>query len=63
LSYGGEYNKEIEGDFWKSGLEATESLLVPGSLIVVYNYQPHKGAIKIGEHSEIVKKVVCKIEL
>ncbi len=63
LSSAGEYNKDKDCDFWKSGLEATESLLVPGSLIVVYNYQPHKGAIKIGEHSEIVKKVVCKIEL
>lgn len=58
----GEYNRIIDCEFWNSGIETTESLLVPGSMIVVYNGQPHKGAIMIGEKSETVKKVVCKIE-
>lgn len=58
----GEYNPEKDAEFWQGGVLATHSVLVPGSLIVVYNGQPHKGAI-IQSKSENVKKLVCKIEV
>lgn len=56
-----EYNKENDVEFWRGGTEATISILVPGSFIVVYNGQPHKGAIKTDEIRKI-KKIVCKID-
>lgn len=63
LSSAGEYNKEKDCELWNGGIELTENILVPGSLIVVYNGQPHKGAIKVGDNLDNVKKVVCKISL
>ena len=62
LTKASDYNAEKDVEFWSDGLMSTESVLVPGSLIVVYNGQPHKGAIKNGEGCR-VKKVVCKIEV
>ena len=56
------YNEEKDIEYWNGGLDATESILVPGSLIIVYNGQPHKGAIRLAE-SVRVRKVVCKIEV
>lgn len=54
------YDAEKDIELWRSGREATSSVLVPGSIIVVHAGQPHKGAIRIAEGC-LVKKVVCKI--
>lgn len=62
LTSTGEYNAEKDAEFWRDGVVASHSVLVPGSLIVVYNGQPHKGAIIHGK-IEKVKKLVCKIEV
>ncbi|MBR5419943.1 MAG: YhcH/YjgK/YiaL family protein [Lachnospiraceae bacterium] len=61
LTSAGTYNEEKDAEFWKGGVVASHSLLIPGSLIVVYNGQPHKGAI-MNNKAEKVKKLVCKIE-
>lgn len=58
----GEYNAEKDAEFWQGGVVASHSVLVPGSFIVVYNGQPHKGTMVHGK-SEKVKKLVCKIEV
>ena len=57
-----EYDAEKDVEIWHDGMLSTESILIPGSMIVVYNGQPHKGAISNGE-STIVKKVICKIKI
>ncbi len=62
LTSTGEYNSGKDVELWQGGIVASHSVLVPGSLIVVYNNQPHKGAI-IHKESEMVKKLVCKIEV
>ena len=62
LSPVGEYNYEKDVELWKNGKEASCNVLLPGSLIIVYNNQPHKGAIQI-EKPENIKKVVCKIDV
>ena len=61
LTSAGIYNEEKDAEFWQEGIVTSHSLLVPGSLIVVYANQPHKGAIIHGK-AEKVKKLVCKIE-
>lgn len=58
----GRYNEKKDTDFWQDGLVSSQCLLVPGSLIVIYNGQPHKGTIQY-EKPEKVKKLVCKIEI
>lgn len=58
----GEYDVEKDAEYWQGGIEASHTILLPGSLIVVYNVQPHKGAIQVDE-PERVKKVVGKIEV
>ena len=63
LLYAGEYDEEKDCEIWNGGIESTESLLVPGGVIVVYNGQPHKGAINVSGESKTVKKVVCKITI
>lgn len=55
-------NFETNTEYWQGGIEISHSILIPGSLIVVYNGQPHKGAICVGK-SNYVKKVVCKIRV
>lgn len=50
--------KDIE--YWENGMVTTQTILVPGSLIVVMNGQPHKGAIQNSQPQK-VKKLVCKI--
>jgi 3-deoxy-D-manno-octulosonate 8-phosphate phosphatase (KDO 8-P phosphatase) len=54
------YNVEKDTELWQGGIVSSHSILVPGSLIVVYNGQPHKGAIMHGM-SVKVKKLICKI--
>ena len=62
LTSTGCYNEEKDAEYWRDGMVSSHSILAPGSLIVVYNGQPHKGAIVHGR-TEKVKKLVCKIEL
>ena len=62
LTSTGEYNVEKDAEFWQGGVVASHSVLMPGSLIVVYSNQPHKGAI-IHKEAEKIKKLVCKIEV
>ena len=57
----GDYDVDKDVEFWNGGILLSQSLLNPGSLIVVYQGQPHKGAIRV-DNSKVVKKVVCKIE-
>ena len=56
----GPYDEEKDVEYWQNGLIGSRSILVPGSMIVVYNNQPHKGGI-IHRQSEDVRKLVCKI--
>ncbi len=56
------YNSNNDVEYWRDGFVSSRSILVPGSLIVIMNNQPHKGAI-IHKKTEIVKKIVCKISL
>ncbi len=56
------YNEEKDADYWMDGQVASQSVLIPGSLIVVLNGQPHKGAICY-LRPERVKKVVYKIKV
>lgn len=60
LTSGGEYDADKDTDYWQDGIIESQSILLSGSLIVVYNGQPHKCEIKIG-NTETVKKLVCKI--
>jgi 3-deoxy-D-manno-octulosonate 8-phosphate phosphatase (KDO 8-P phosphatase) len=60
LTSTGTYYKEKDAEFWQSGVAVSHSVLTPGSLIVVYANQPHKGAI-VHVKPEHVKKLVCKI--
>ena len=60
LSSEGHYNSERDVELWRGGVQSSKSVLLPGSLIVVYNGIPHKGAI-IHKKVEKVKKLVCKI--
>ena len=62
LTSKGKYNKDKDVEFWSDGLIATENVLFPGCLIIVYKGQPHKGAIRFGEKQHI-RKVVCKIKV
>ncbi|MBR5022772.1 MAG: YhcH/YjgK/YiaL family protein [Oscillospiraceae bacterium] len=62
LTSSGIYNAEKDVEYWRDGFVSSYNILNPGSLIVVYNGQPHKGAIKHGK-TEKVKKLVCKIEI
>ena len=62
LSGEGHYNEEKDIDYWYDGIVECESLLVPGSLIIIYNGQPHKGAITSKKQTK-VKKLVCKIDV
>lgn len=56
----GYYNSEKDVEYWKSGVEASSSILTTGSLIVVKDNVPHKGAVNFTK-IESVKKLVCKI--
>ena len=62
LTSSGDNNSEKDAEFWQDGIVSNQSILVPGSLIVVMNNQPHKGAI-VHRRTERVKKLVCKIEV
>ncbi len=56
------YNEESDAEYWKDGVVSAYNILGPGSLIVVYNGQPHKGAMML-DKSERVKKLVCKVSI
>jgi len=58
----GDYDEKKDVELWQNGIITTKSILLPGSLIVVYNGQPHKGAICNGNKCK-VRKVVCKIRI
>ena len=62
LTASGVYNVENDTEFWHGGMLASSCILNPGEIIVVYNGQPHKGAICV-ENPEYVKKIVCKIDI
>ena len=62
LTRASEYNEVSDAEFWNGGTVATNSILGPGSLIVVNAGQPHKGCIALNG-PEKVKKLVCKIEV
>ena len=61
LTSTGKYNSEKDSEYWQGGVVASHIVLTPGSLIVVYNGQPHKGAI-INKSAAQVKKLIYKIE-
>lgn len=54
------YDAEKDFEIWKRGTEATLLILVPHSVIVIFNGEPHKGAVNNGT-SQKVRKLVCKI--
>lgn len=58
----GEYHSEKDVEYWQGGIIASQYVLVPGSLLVVYSDQPHKGAISFGK-PEKVRKLVCRVEV
>ena len=60
LAQSGIYDVSKDVELWNDGLVATQSVLIPGSVIVVLNGQPHKGAIALSVPQR-VKKLVCKI--
>lgn len=62
LTAAGEYDTEKDAELWNNGIISSQSILVPGSLIVVMDNQPHKGAIVYGK-PEKVRKLVCKISV
>lgn len=62
LTNKGYYNQMDDVELWQDGLVSSLSILFPGSFIVVYNGQPHKGGI-IHKKVELIKKLVCKIEI
>lgn len=57
-----DYSVDKDVEYWQDGIVSTQSVLCPGSIMVIYNNQPHKGAIVFGSPSK-VKKLVCKIRL
>ena len=59
---GGRYDSEKDAEYWQDGFAASRQILLPGSLIVVYQGQPHRGAMLQG-HAQKVRKLVCKIAL
>lgn len=62
LTSAGMYDLDNDTEFWKNGMVSIESIMVPGSFIVIKNGQPHKGAISYGGVVR-VKKLVCKIAI
>ena len=62
LTSTGIYDSEKDAEYWKNGAVVSHNVLVPGSLIIIHNNQPHKGAI-IHKETEKVRKLVCKIEV
>lgn len=60
LTQAGTYNEETDTEYWLNGVEQSRLVLLPGSCVVVYNRNPHKGAI-MHRHSEHIKKLVFKI--
>lgn len=62
LTSTGEYSEEKDVEFLNGGTVSSQIILVPGSMIIVHNNQPHKGAI-IDHRQEKVKKLVCKIRV
>lgn len=56
------YDSDVDVEYWERGMLSSQSVLVPGGLIVIMNGQPHKGAIQC-ESSAHVKKLVCKIKV
>lgn len=62
LTSTGKYNSETDTEYWQDGILSSHSILVPGSLVVVYHGQPHKGAIQCGK-PERVRKLICKISV
>lgn len=61
LNSSGVYDRVSDTDYWNDGLVTSHSLLVPSSLVVVYNGQPHKGGICSISGNKHVKKLVCKV--
>ena len=55
-----DYKKDVE--YWQGGVQISKTVLVPGSTVIVYEGQAHKGAIVCGREQHI-KKIVCKIEV
>lgn len=56
----GEYNIENDVEYGQDGIVSMHTILCPGSVLVIYNGQPHKGAIMFEKKSN-VRKLVCKI--
>lgn len=54
------YNEEKDVEIWRYGTVMTSTIMLPRSLMVIYDGQPHMGAIINGK-SEKVKKLVCKV--
>lgn len=60
LSGSAGYDSVRDVELFEDGFITARNILIPGSLIVVYNGQPHQGAV-IRNESETIKKLVCKI--
>ncbi len=62
ITSNGVYNSEKDVEYWQGGIISSKNLLIPKSTIIIYNNQPHKGAINHRESTR-VKKLVCKISV
>ena len=62
LSSAGRYDIGKDVEIWNDGQVVSTNILIPGSLIVVMNGQPHKGAISYKEKTRI-RKLVCKLSI
>ena len=62
LTRTGEYNIKNDIEYWQNGIISSETILIPSSMIIVYNGIPHKGTI-IWNNIEKVKKIVYKIKI
>lgn len=56
----GHYNDVLDVDTWDNASFQSECIMTKGSLVVIYNNQPHKGAVSVKNNCN-VKKLVCKI--
>ncbi len=56
----GRYCDKSDVDIWENGTVQSECIMIPGSIVVIHNNQPHKGNIVVKDKCN-VKKLVCKV--
>lgn len=62
LTSAGTYDIHNDTEYWQTGIVSSETVLMPGNMIIVYNGIPHKGAVMWG-NAENVIKIVYKIKI